>query len=107
MNLSKPINLEYSKENFLMLLSHGENPNESPYTHKQIAEWCERFWNKYCDIDAPEQIEKIMPVLADVETQWDLYLASTFPSSQRKELDLESVELPVEWFKSWSIEANA
>lgn len=107
MKLSKPIELEYSNENFLVLLSYGENPEQSPYTHKQIAEWCERFWNKYCDIDAPEYIEKIMPVLADVETQWDLYLANTYSLSELQQLDYESVNLPVEWFKNWSVEANA
>lgn len=107
MNLSRPIDLEYSKENLLVLLSHGEDPTQSPYTHKQIAEWCERFWNKYCDIDAPEQIEEIMPVLADVETQWDLHLANTYPSSELSQIDLESVEMPVEWFEKWSTEADA
>ncbi len=101
------IELEYSKENLLALLAFGENPVDSPYSHKQIAEWCERFWNKYCDEDGPKEIEAIMPVLADVETQWDLYLANTYSSTELQQVDFESVNLPVEWFKSWSEETNA
>lgn len=107
MKLSVPIELEYCKENFLVLLSYGENPDNSPFSHKQIAEWCERFWNKYCDIDAPEEIEEIMPMLADIETQWDLYLVNTYSLSELQQLDFEFVNLPVEWFKNWNAEANA
>jgi len=91
----------------LALLAFGADPDKSPYSHKQIAEWCERFWNKYCDVDAPKDIEPLMPVLADIETQWDLYLASTLSLSELKEQDFESVLLPVEWFINWSAEANA
>ncbi|MCP3849326.1 MAG: hypothetical protein GY694_03665 [Gammaproteobacteria bacterium] len=99
--------MQYSKKNFLILLSYGENPDDSPYSHKQIAEWCEQFWNKYSDVDASNEIEKIMPVLADVETQWDLYLANTYSSTELQQLNFEAVRLPVEWFKNWSVEANA
>ncbi|MBH0091271.1 MULTISPECIES: hypothetical protein [unclassified Pseudoalteromonas] len=107
MKLSVPIELEYSRKNLLVLLSYGQKPDQSPYTHKQISEWCERFWNKYNDVDVSEEIEKVMPILADIETQWDLYLANTYPSSQLQQLDFETVNLPVEWFKDWSAEANA
>ena len=107
MKLSTPIELEYSKGSLLTLLFYGENPDQSPYTHKQISEWCERFWNKYSDVDVAENIEKIMPILADVETQWDLYLVNTYSSSQLQQLDFETISLPLEWFKNWSAEANA
>lgn len=76
--MNKLIQLDFTVENFIKLLSFGEKPNESPYSHQEIAEWSEQFWNKYCDIDASEEIEAIMPILADVETQWDLYLADTY-----------------------------
>ena len=107
MKLSEKIKLQFNKENLLILLSHGQKSDQSPYTHKQIAEWCELFWNKYSDIDASAEIEKIMPVLADVETQWDLYLVNTYSSSELKQLDFNSVNLPVEWFKNWSATTNA
>jgi len=37
-----------------------------------------------------------MPILADIETQWDLYLANTYSLSQLQQLDFEAVKLPVE-----------
>jgi len=101
-----PIEIEYNKENLLTLLAYGEMPDESPYSHKQLAEWCKRFWNQYCEVDAPQEIEDIMPVLADVETQWDLYLANTYSIEELRESNLESVKLPVEWFKNWAAEAD-
>ena len=107
MKLSETIKLEFSKDNLLLLLSYGQKTNKSPYSHKQIAEWCESFWNKYSDIDAPPEIEKVMPILADVETQWDLYLANTYSSSELKKLDFDSVNLPVDWFKNWSTTTDA
>ncbi|WP_231758799.1 hypothetical protein [Microbulbifer elongatus] len=107
MERSTPINLPFNKENFLSLLKYGANPDGSPYSHKQIVEWCENFWNEYCDIDAPNEIEIIMPILADVETQWDLYLVNTYSHEELQVINFESVRLPVEWFTSWIAEANA
>ncbi len=107
MTRSKVIELEYSKANLLVLLSHGAEPDKSPYSHKQIAEWCEMFWNKYFDDDAPSEIEEIMPILAEVETQWDLYLANTFSIDELRNLSFENVKLPINWFIDWAAQANA
>ena len=107
MKLSKPITLEYTKSNLLILLNFGTTPNESPYSHKQIAEWCERFWSAFSDIDAPEDIKKIMPVLADVEAQWDMYLANTYTLSELQSKSFEDVILPIDWFIQWQHEASA
>jgi len=101
MNLSKPIPLQFSPSNFLLLLQHGANPSVSPYSHKKIAEWCDRFWCQYLDVDAPAEIEVILPLLTDVETQWDLYLANTFTMEQLQSNDFENESMPVEWFKDW------
>lgn len=43
MTCSQRIELEYSKANLLVLLAHGAEPDKSPYSHKQIAMWCELF----------------------------------------------------------------
>ena len=107
MELSEPIKLEFTRENTIKLLLLGENPEKSPYSHKQIAEWCERFWNKYNDIDVPDVIEKLMPVLADVETQWDLYLANTYTLEELQKKTFEEVVLPTSWFSEWLREINA
>ena len=107
MEKSPPIELDFTPANAIRLLQHGSNPESSPYSHKQIAEWCEQFWNKYADIDAPDEIEKIMPVLAAVETQWDLFLANSYTLKELQSLNFESVELPKEWFQEWETEARA
>ncbi|MGQ8367478.1 hypothetical protein [Glaciecola sp. 1036] len=65
------------------------------------------FWNKYSELDAPKEIEDIMPILADVETQWDLYLANAYSIEELRKLNFESVMLPLKWFKKWAVEANA
>ena len=106
MEYSEPIKLEFTRENAKKLLLFGENPEESPYSHKQIAEWCERFWNKYNDVDAEEEIEKLMPILADVETQWDLYLANTYSLEELQKQSFDNIVLPVEWFAEWLTKIN-
>jgi len=97
------IELEFTKSNFIYLLKEGLSPNSSPFSHEQIAKWCELFWNKYMDIDTSEDIESIMPLLADVETRWDLYLADT---KQVKSQSLNSVFMPTVWFKEWLIQVD-
>ena len=106
MEYSESINLEFTRANTIKLLMFGEKPENSPYSHKQIAEWSERFWNKYCDFDAEEEIEKLMPILADVETQWDLYLANTYTLKELQNQSFEKVKLPVEWFTKWLQQIN-
>ena len=107
MNMSEPIELEFTRENALKLLSMGLHIEKSPYSHKQIAEWCDRFWCQYLDVDAPKEIEKLLPILTAVETQWDLYLANTYSLKQLQNDNFEEVVLPVEWFDEWLKEANA
>ena len=107
MELSEPIKLDFTRENVIKILLRGQKPEESPYSHKQIAEWCERFWNKFDDVDAPEEMEKLMPVLADVETQWDLYLANTYTLEELQKQNFKNVVLPVTWFTEWLREINA
>lgn len=107
MESSKPIDLEYSKQSLVTLLAYGSKPDESPYTHKQIAEWSEKFWNKYSDVDAPDDIERIMPMLAEIETQWDLYLANIYSIEEIRQGDFEAVRLPIEWFEAWANEVES
>ena len=107
MKRSTPIQLEFSRENFLILLGYGAEPETSPYSHKQIAKWCELFWNKYIDVDASDEIENIMPVLADVETQWDLHLVNSYSLPELRHRNFDQENMPVEWFENWLVEANA
>ena len=84
------------------MLRWAATPDQSPFTHRQIAEWCDRFWFAYVEMDAPPEIDALLPVLADVDCQWDLYLVNTYSLEQLQELDLDQVRLPVEWFNEWA-----
>ena len=98
---SNPVTLPFTPESVLQVLDWGAHPGSSPHSHKQIALWCDRFWCQYLDVDAPPQIEKLLPILTDVETQWDLYLANTYSLEELRTNAFEDVNLPTEWFEEW------
>ena len=101
MSRSPQIPLPFSSEAVLQVLSWGASPEASPYSHKQIAEWCDNFWCQYLDVDAPEEIERLLPILTDVETQWDLFLFNSFSLDELREKSFEETKLPVAWFDEW------
>jgi hypothetical protein len=101
MKLSAPADLPFNRASALQMLEWGANPQSSPYTHKQIAEWCDRFWCEYLEVDAPPEIEHLLPVLTDVDTQWDLYLANTYSLRELQTKDFENERMPIEWFRDW------
>jgi hypothetical protein len=103
---SEPITLPFTQEAALCVLSYGASPEQSPYSHKQIAEWCDRFWCQYLDVDAPPQIERLLPVLADVDAQWDLFLVNTYPIEDLQKQSFENVRLPTAWFEEWLTQAK-
>ncbi len=88
------------------MLQWGACPDASPYSHRQIAEWCDRFWCQFLDVDAPEDIERLLPVLADVDLQWDLFLSNTYSFEQLRSLSLDQINMPVEWFAEWLQQAG-
>ena len=101
MKASAPAPMPFTRASVMQMLAWGASPDSSPYTHKQIAEWCDRFWCQYLDVDASPEIEKLLPILTDVETQWDLYLANTYSLSQLQTQSFEHERMPVEWFCDW------
>ena len=105
MDIYNEIQLEFKPENVKKVLAWGSKPEESPHSHQAIASWCERFWNKYSDVDAPDEIEKLMPLLAEIETEWDCYIASY--KDQHPNTVKSAPSLPVEWFQEWLKKANA
>ena len=48
----KLIEFPFTRDSVIRVLTYGAHPEASPYSHKQIAEWCDRFWCQYLDIDA-------------------------------------------------------
>jgi hypothetical protein len=101
MKLSTPAEMPFTRAAVIEMLTWGANPESSPYSHKQIAEWCDRFWCQYLDADAEPKIEALLPVLTDVDAQWDMYLANTYTISELQSHDFEHEQMPKEWFNDW------
>jgi hypothetical protein len=101
MKQSVPADVPFTPESALQMLAWGASPETSPFSHRQIAEWCDRFWCQYLDVDAEPEIERLLPILTDVETQWDLYLANTYTLEELKAKDFEMEQMPKEWFNDW------
>lgn len=100
------IPLPFVAESVLQVLTWGAIPDEAPHSHKEIAEWCDAFWCRYLDTDAPPEIERLLPILTDVETQWDLYLANTYSSDELRVHSFDKERMPVEWFEDWIRDAQ-
>ena len=101
MKFSSAADLPFTPEAVAQMLTWGAYPDTSPYTHKQIAEWCDRFWCSYIELEPPPHIAPLLPVLADVEAQWDLRLQNTYPVEELIARDFENERMPTEWFKEW------
>lgn len=101
MELSEPIVLPFTRDSVIRVLTYGAHPEASPYSHKQIAEWCDRFWCQYLDCDAEPAIEELLSVLTDVETQWDLYLVNTYSIDELCSRSFDDETMPVQWFHDW------
>ena len=96
-----------TKERALEMLEWGANPSGSPYTHQQIADWCDQYWRALLDADVPRDLEVVVQVLGDVECQWDLYVASAHPDLVNDREALSSVRMPLEWFTQWAHQIRA
>lgn len=95
----KTISAPFTVENARAIIAVGAIES-GRYSHAEIVEWCERFWNMYAEAEPSPEIERIMPVLADVESQWDMYLANEL--SVRPDVSPNDVAAPREWFAEWS-----
>lgn len=107
MQASPMIPIPFTRDSVLRVLNWGAHPDQSPYSHKQIAEWCDRFWCAFREIDAPPEIESLIPILADIDCQWDCYLANSYSIEELRSRSFEEECIPVEWFQEWLVEANA
>lgn len=104
---SLAIQLPFTVQSAIQVLSWGAAPDSAPHSHKQIAEWCDAFWCQYIDIDAPKDVEGLLPILADVETQWDLYLSNSYSVEELRTQTFDDERMPTEWFEDWLAQAGA
>jgi hypothetical protein len=56
---------------------------------------------RFLDTDESAELEAAIRIAADVDCQWDLFLANTYTLEQLRQLDFAAVRLPTEWFLDW------
>lgn len=98
---SKKIGLPFTIESLRLVLSWGISPNEGGYSHQDIAHWCDRFHMAKFDVETDRPMDIATGVAADVDAQWDMFLANTYKLEELQNLDFGRVNLPVEWFTDW------
>jgi len=95
----KEIDLPFTKESMVIVLTWAIEEG-SPYTHQEIAHWCDRF-HLSCEEHDCDIATEIIDVAADVDAQWDMYLSNTYNLDELQSLKYSEIRLPVEWFKEW------
>ena len=95
------IPLPFNIESLRIVLEWGQDPERSQYTHQEIAHWCDRMHMKHIDTNEEPDFDHAISIAADVDCQWDLYLANTYKLKELQVLDFSKVRLPVEWFTDW------
>ena len=101
------IDLPWSAAALRQVLKWGATPDQAPYTHQEIAFWCDRLHMAHLDTDDGPEMEKVVRIAADVDCQWDLFLANTYPLTELKQLDFSTVQLPAQWFEGWLLELDS
>jgi hypothetical protein len=56
---------------------------------------------QFLDTDETPDMEAAIRIAADVDCQWDLFLANSYTLDQLRRLDFSAVRLPMEWFLDW------
>jgi hypothetical protein len=97
------LDFPFTIENLMRLLVDGGSEQRN-FTHYQIADWCLRMSNQFHDEDCEDSFDHGLSIAADVECQWDLYLANTYSLHELKDLDHDLVSIPLEWFVQWRLE---
>jgi len=99
--ISKKIKLPFTIQSMLKVLTWGATPSKSPYNHQDIAHWCDRFHIAMFNIDADSAMDIVIGVAADVDAQWDMFLANSYDLKQLQELDFSEVQMPLEFYEDW------
>ena len=101
------LSLPYTAASAIKVLEQGASGDRSPFSHRQLADWCYRFCQAHYDTEAAPEIAAVLPVVYDVDTQWELSMANSIPQSDLGSVDLDSIVLPSTWFVSWHQRAVA
>ena len=104
---SKKIDLPFTVESLRSVLSWGVSSNGGYYSHHDVAHWCDRFHMAKFDVETDDAMDIATGVAADVDGQWDMFLANTYKLEELQILDFRQVNLPAEWFTDWRSELDA
>lgn len=66
----------------------------------KLANWC----SDYLSLHHNEEIEldpKLYVILNDIDAQWELYVANTYPIEELDNMDFSKVRLPIDWCYKW------
>jgi len=100
--VSKKIDLPFTVESVKKVLAWGASPDDSPFTHQDIAHWCDQFHIAIFNTDTTDKMVNIATDIAnDVDAQWEMFLANTYTLKELQKLDFSKVTLPVDWFNDW------
>lgn len=78
----RTIPLPFTKDSLHQVLHWGSLSSDSPFTHQEIARWCDRMHMAHMDVNVAPDMESAIQVAADVDCQWDLFLANTYTLEQ-------------------------
>lgn len=72
-------------------------------THKELVDWSYRYLNEIYtnDIAINPLDEKATKVMIDIDDQWEMYITNRFNLSELKDVNLETLKMPIEWLYSW------
>lgn len=84
-------------------LSEGK----SAWTDYKFKEWCNFNWRKNLDVDFQDnRMPAALKIAADVDCQWDLYIANAFPNTALDSREESKVKLPRQYYQQWLQEAE-
>ena len=98
------IKLPYSPNSLSQVLRWGLHSNHSHYTHQDIAEWCDNFYCEYLDTEVPPEIERLMPVLAEIREQWDKLLEMQSLSAGGNAIQPKHLDFPAQRLNYWLLQ---
>ena len=98
---SKQIDLPFTVESLHSVLSWGISPTGNDYSDHDITHWCDRFHMANFDVETDRAMDIATGIAADVDAQWNMFLANTYKLEELQSLNFREVNLPVEWFMDW------
>ena len=102
----REIDLPMTAGSLRVLLDDGSKP-DGEYTHQEITHWCDQLEMHYLDDDSSVEMDAALSIAADVDCQWDLFLATSYTVEELQKIDFSKVRLPVAWFTDWRNQLNS